>query len=216
MDKISRVFLITVLAGFLCGLGLNLGVAAKRVNGRLIPEAKDFSSVSGNDWRYKAYDTLLTEVAALLSETQGGNYLDIDSLSTNYIRSNPNVDSLAGNIIFSGQATWTKKVSLDSIRSNPNVDSLAGNIRFTGRPTFDDNTTFGDSISGTCTVAGRMTFKDNLIIGDSLTCGGAGAGNLTVGGGAEIDSITINDSTNDTLIIKIGGKTFKIDCDSDA
>jgi hypothetical protein len=42
------------------------------------------------------------------------------------IRSNPNVDSLGGNIVFGGQGTWSKAVNLDSIRSKPDVDSIQG------------------------------------------------------------------------------------------
>lgn len=113
-------------------------------------------------------------------------------------------------------ATGGDGINVDSIRSNPNVDSLAGDTKFSGRPTFSDLVTFSDSIGGTFTVSGRPTFTDLVTLSDSTAIGAAGAGNLKIGGGAEIDSITINDSTNDTLIIKIGGKVFKIDCDSDA
>jgi hypothetical protein len=72
-------------------------------------------------------------------------YIKVDT-----IRSNPNVDSLAGNIIFGGQATWTKKVSLDSIRSNPNVDSLQGMDVIRGNPNID-------SISGSPYISARLT-----------------------------------------------------------
>lgn len=127
------------------------------------------------------------------------------------IRSNPNIDSLTGDIrvtgspSISGSLTLGARLTVDSIRSNPDVDSLGGDIKFSGSPTIVGLLTASngvtvtkgirvdtirgsprvDSISGNTRFTGSPSTSGSLTIGARLIAD-------TIRGNPHVDSIAGN------------------------
>ena len=58
------------------------GFAMKKVNGREIPEKEDFSSYGASfQQQIDQYDTLLSEIADLLSTTEGSDMVNVDTVT---------------------------------------------------------------------------------------------------------------------------------------
>lgn len=195
----SRPNKYTVTAVFLLLCSFFM-LALRYENSRFIPCTKDFTSEGGGP-RYAMAESSFVELANILPA--------------------------ARRVSSTWRACSLGKVWTDSIRSNPNVDSLAGDIKITGSPTISSNLTITglltvDTLSGaTITVPGKIsvdTLATNITITGQLTCDTIN-GNLLApntvtfdstkfGGGGWITSISVD---ADTLIVVIGGATKKFD-----
>jgi hypothetical protein len=66
----------------------------KKVNGRVIPEANDFIAQGGSFQNsVTKWDSLDTELAGILSSVKGADAIDVNKVTTDSIRSNPDIDS---------------------------------------------------------------------------------------------------------------------------
>jgi len=86
--------------------------AGHMTNTRYIPNDEDFVA-QGGGYRWRAYDSLLTELANILSAVKNAEALSMNKLGVDTIHSNPIIDSIAG---------------ADIIAGNPAMDSVTAAI----------------------------------------------------------------------------------------
>jgi hypothetical protein len=86
----------------------------------------------------------------------------IGKVKCDSIRSNPDIDSIAGTVNFSGKIVVDSITGLDVLRGNPNVDSITGGVWWSGTgATFSDSVYIDTLVSNVATIA-KMRVYDSL------------------------------------------------------
>lgn len=181
MRFISIVCMALLLAGVIAH-------AAKMVNNRYVPTKTDWSSVGAGGPNPSQMESLFVDLATILPiGTRPVDGLDVDSIRTEYIRGNPDVDSVQIGVL-SG---------MSSISGNPTIDSatiaiILGSNKIVGNPTVDSISggTYWSvqNISGLSSLAGNPTI-DSISGGTYWTIANL-KGLTSIAGNPTIDSIS--------------------------
>lgn len=86
-------------------------------------ESADFNENSDSIQRWSARLIDSLDAKFVRFTDLGGGDSTLDTLKVNFIRSNPNIDSITNPLLY-----LTGGMYMDSIRGNPDIDSLGGNI----------------------------------------------------------------------------------------
>lgn len=157
----KRFILMALIGAILCGPA----AAVQSVNSRAVPDTTDMTSKFPY-WYSRALQFLLRDLANILPSDTGGDGINIDS-----IRSNPDVDSLGGSIVF---------------------DTIAGGAVHLGTQTLD-------TIAST--AAGGVVVNDTLDVVSRVDIGGGAVGVAKIDTIGSADTLMIILSTGDSLMI---------------